>query len=87
MKHVPILNSRSIVAVRPTARFHFDLVSGDVLIRDEVGIEADSLEQAVADADAVIAETRAGDDLPMDGSVWQLVVRDAFGVERHRLSL
>ena len=73
--------------VHPTARFHFDLVSDDILIRDEIGIEADSLEQAVADAGAVIAETRANDELPTDGTAWELVVRDTFGVEYHRLPL
>ena len=60
-------------------RFHFDLVNGSKIIRDEVGVDAVSPEQAVEEAQAVIADMRERGDLADDEGSWTMVVRDAAG--------
>lgn len=67
--------------------FYFDLVSDASVIRDEVGVGADSLDQALAEARAVIAEMSANDELPDDEVGWELAVRDSAGVERCRIRI
>jgi len=61
-------------------RFYFDVGNGRATIRDEEGVEAEDLEQALADARGVIGEM--ADDL---GTInldnpWTLVVRDETGL-------
>lgn len=65
------------------ARYYFDVTDGADLIRDDVGEEANSPEQALEEARAVIAEMRERDELP-DGE-WEMVVRDAAGTLVGRL--
>ena len=60
-------------------RFHFDLVNGSKIIRDEVGVDAVSPEQAVEEAQAVISDMRERGDLVDDEGSWTMVVRDATG--------
>ncbi|GJD48579.1 hypothetical protein OPKNFCMD_1301 [Methylobacterium crusticola] len=60
-------------------RFHFDLFDGHTIIRDEDGVDAPDLGEALEQARRVIAEMRAGDELVgLDGD-WQLVVRSGAG--------
>jgi hypothetical protein len=62
-------------------RFYFDVGNGRETIRDEEGVEAEDLEQALADARGVIGEM--ADDLgtiDLDNP-WTLVVRDDTGME------
>ena len=61
------------------AHFHFDLVNGSDVLRDEDGVNADSPEQAVAQAQAVIAEMSESGELIGDERSWTMVVRDAAG--------
>jgi hypothetical protein len=61
-------------------RFYFDLRDGQETIQDYEGVEADDLEQALAEARSVIEEL--ADELGATdlGSPWTLVVRDETGL-------
>jgi hypothetical protein len=61
-------------------RFYFDVNSGQETIRDNEGIEADDLEQALSNARSVLSEM--ADDLAAAdiSSPWTLVVRDETGL-------
>ncbi|WP_409518546.1 DUF6894 family protein [Methylobacterium sp. PvR107] len=68
-------------------RFYFDVDNGRETVRDDQGVEAEDLEQALADARTVISEI--ADDLKaidMD-SLWTLVVRDETGLTVAHLPL
>lgn len=66
-------------------RFYFDLVGEGSIIRDEIGVEADGPEEAVAEARAVIEAMDEGDELPT--SQWYLIIRAEDGVEIDRLPI
>jgi hypothetical protein len=68
-------------------RLYFDIEHGQEIIKDEVGIEAASLETALDDARSVIREMI--DDLADEGYAedWVLVVRDAKGASVARLPI
>ena len=66
-------------------RFYFDLVGEGSIIRDEIGVEADGPEEAVAEARAAITEMEEGDELPL--SPWYLIIRTEDGVEIDRLPI
>lgn len=60
-------------------RFYFDVEDGQDTIRDAEGVEAGSLDEALAEARSVIhemADEVCGAD---PGRCWTLVVRDASG--------
>lgn len=60
-------------------RFYFDVDNGRETIRDDEGVEAADLEQALTDARGVIGEM--ADDLGTTdlNNPWTLVVRDEMG--------
>lgn len=60
-------------------RFYFDVDYGQEIIRDEEGVEADDLDQALADARSVIWETadELGNDALSDALV--MLIRDETG--------
>lgn len=60
-------------------RYFFNLVGPAQAIEDPTGVEADTPDQAEAEARAVIAEMRTGGDLPVLGPGWQMEIRDAAG--------
>ena len=63
-----------------TARYYFNLTDGDVMIRDEAGIEASSLQAAVISAMEAVEELRAQDPLTSDEwRGWRLEIVDASG--------
>lgn len=66
-------------------RFRFDLESSHIAIRDEAGVEAESLDQAIEQAEAGIEEMRASGEMPPSSETWELVIRDEDGVELKRL--
>ncbi|KST58960.1 hypothetical protein AO398_19730 [Methylobacterium sp. GXS13] len=68
-------------------RFYFDIENGRESIRDEEGVEADSLETALAEARSVIREM--ADELAASDpdAIWTLVVRDASGSAVGRLPI
>lgn len=68
-------------------RLHFDLFSEEDLILDNEGVEAPNLGHAIQEAFASMEEMQASGEL--DGSThdWTLLIRDANGTERARLSL
>ncbi|WP_373622461.1 hypothetical protein [Methylobacterium sp. OAE515] len=68
-------------------RFYFDVDNGRETVRDDEGVEADDLEQALSDARAVIGEI--ADELQaLDvDSIWTLVVRDETGLTVAHLPL
>ncbi|MGH1571254.1 DUF6894 family protein [Methylobacterium sp. P31] len=68
-------------------RFYFDFEDGQETIRDDEGVEADTLEQALSDARSVIREM-AGEVAANDpGEAWALVVRDETGSPVARLPI
>ena len=60
-------------------RYFFNLVGPARAIEDPTGVEADTPDQAEAEALAVIAEMRLSGDLPLLGEDWQLEIRDGTG--------
>ena len=67
-------------------RYHFDLENGREIIKDREGVHAPSLEEAVAQAQAIIAEMRDADDLTEPGA-WTLAIRNAGGAVLKRLTV
>lgn len=65
------------------SRYYFDLEDGDEAIRDDIGVEASSLEQAVEVAREAFDEMRESGELPVGN--WEMVVRDASGTLTRRL--
>lgn len=65
-------------------RFYFDVEDGHDRIRDDVGVEAASLEEALAEARSVIEEMAASVNT---GTSWTLVVRDEAGSVVGRLPI
>jgi hypothetical protein len=70
-----------------SARFFFDLVCGDEVIRDEEGVEARDLDQALTEARSTVAEM--ADEVAEDssGQPWVLIVRDDTGALVGRLPI
>ncbi len=68
-------------------RFYFDVDNGRETVRDDEGVVADDLEQALADARSVISEM--ADELGATSleSLWTLVVRDETGLPVAHLPL
>ena len=68
-------------------RFYFDVDNGRETVRDDEGVVADDLEQALADARSVISEM--ADELGATSleSLWSLVVRDETGLPGSHLPL
>ena len=68
-------------------RFYFDIENGREMIRDQDGVEAEDLAEALAEARSVIREM--ADDVGAGdlGSAWTLVVRDAAGIVVGRLPI
>jgi len=60
-------------------RYFFNLVGPTQAIEDSTGVEADTPDQAEAEARAVIVEMRASGDLPDLGPGWHLEIRDRAG--------
>lgn len=70
-----------------SSRFFFDVINGEEVISDEVGVEVSSLNEALAEARSVIAEMAhevTGDD---PGPSWTLIVRDDAGSVLGRLPI
>lgn len=68
-------------------RFYFDVDNGRETVRDDEGVEAEDLEQALSDARTVISEL-AGHLQAVDmDSLWTLVVRDETGLTVAHLPL
>lgn len=67
-------------------RFYFDIENGTESIRDEEGVEAGSLEEALGEARLVIREM--ADELAADpDETWTLIVRDGAGSVVGRLPI
>ena len=62
------------------ARYYFNLTDGDVIIRDEEGVEASSIQAAVMSAVEAVEELRAQDLSNSDEwQGWRLEIVDASG--------
>ena len=71
-----------------SARYYFNLTNGDVMIRDEEGIEASSIQSAVISALEAVEELRAQDPSNSDEwQGWRLEVIDAEGRAVHAIPL
>ena len=68
-------------------RFYFDVDNGQKTIRDDEGVEAEDLEQALVDARSVISEM--ADELGATDidNAWTLVVRDETGLPVARVPI
>lgn len=60
-------------------RLFFDLHNGSKVLRDETGVEAASLNEAVEQAIAAVEEIRTSGELDDAAGSWSLVVRNADG--------
>ena len=86
----PTVSSPDIAAPDPSvsARYYFNLTNGDAMIRDEVGIEASSLQAAVISAMEAVEELRAQDPSNADEwQGWRLEIVDAEGRAVHAIPL
>ncbi len=62
------------------ARYYFNLTDGEVMVRDEVGVEAASIQAAMISALEVVEELRADDPSNSDEwRGWRLEIVDASG--------
>lgn len=76
------VGSSAVSAPDPSvpARYYFNLTNGDAMIRDEEGIEASSVQAAVASAMEAVEELRAQDPSNSDEwQGWRLEIVDASG--------
>jgi hypothetical protein len=69
------------------SRFYFDLENGGERIRDEEGVEADSLVEALDEAQSVIAELADEVASATPNETWTLVVRNCDGILVARLPI
>lgn len=60
-------------------RFYFDLTDGQQVIDDVEGREADSFDQALAQARSAVEEMRADGELEDCEYGWRLLIRDEKG--------
>ncbi len=60
-------------------RFYVDLSDSENLIRDEEGVDADSLEEILEQAKIVIAEMLLSGKFDYSDGGWQLVIRSENG--------
>ncbi len=68
-----------------THRFYFDLENDDEIIRDDEGVEASNLEQAIIVADAVLKEMQGSKDAIAAKDGWTLIIRDKSGSSLKKL--
>ncbi|MDP4005670.1 hypothetical protein [Methylobacterium sp. NEAU K] len=68
-------------------RFYFDVENSRERIRDEVGVEAGSREEALAEARSVIEEMADHVGVTESDDPWMLVVRDGAGFLVGRLPI
>jgi hypothetical protein len=68
-------------------RFYFDVENGQDTIRDEEGVEAASLDEALAEARSVIDEMADEVQAADPSGTWTLVVRDAAGSPVSRIAI
>jgi hypothetical protein len=67
---------------RVTERFYFDVTDGYTAWNDGEGIEAPSLDHALAQALVALKEMRQNGEVDQLGEDWQMSVRDEAGVVR-----
>jgi hypothetical protein len=68
-------------------RFFFDLTNGRETIRDELGVEAESIQQARREAQDVIEECGRTGDLDDSSGRWELVIRSHDGIVLERIEI
>ena len=68
-------------------RFYFDLKNEEVLIRDDEGVDASSLDEAIEEAHAGFRDIRGSEDALTPGDGWQLIIRDESGMTLSTISL
>jgi hypothetical protein len=70
-----------------TQRFYFDLTNGPATIRDDEGVEASDLHEAMEEAKAVLNEMRDSADQSRRHESWTLVIRAEGGIPLTTLPL
>ncbi|MET3695015.1 DUF6894 family protein [Methylobacterium goesingense] len=68
-------------------RFYFDLTNGHEIIRDELGVEAESFQQARREAQDVIKECSRTGELDDSSGRWELVIRSQDGTVLERIEI
>lgn len=62
-------------------RFYFDIFNDEKIIRDDEGVEAVNLEQALEDARIVLGQIADELGVASIDSSWTLIIRDQAGTE------
>ena len=68
-------------------RFYFDLTDGHSVIRDELGVDARSLDDAYRQSGTAIREMLDTEDLDRDGVGWTIMIRDFKGIVRRTIEV
>ena len=68
-------------------RFYFDLTNGQDLIRDDEGVVATNLGEAVKEAQAALDDMRGRHPGDFPGTGWELIIRDEDGATLKTLPL
>ena len=64
---------------RLAQRFHLDVTDGQTTIRDEVGVLAPNLNEAIRQAEEVLGEMHRNNEFSSGDEAWKLIIRDAAG--------
>ena len=71
-----------------TTRYYFNLTNGNTMLRDEEGVEASSIQEAIISALEAVEELRAQDASESDEwQGWRLEIIDASGRAVHSIPL
>lgn len=64
---------------RLAQRFHLDVTDGQTTIRDEVGVLAPNLNEAIRQAEEVLGEMHRNNEFSSGDEAWKLIIRDVAG--------
>ncbi len=62
------------------SRFYFDLTNGIDTLRDDLGVEANGLDDAIRQTRTVLDEMRDDTNVSVLDDGWELLIRDESGV-------
>jgi hypothetical protein len=81
--------SSGVSAQNPaTTRYYFNLTNGNTMLRDEEGVEASSIQEAIISALEAVEELRAQDSSESDEwQGWRLEIVDTSGRAVHSIPL
>ena len=68
-------------------RYYFDLMKGSTTIRDDEGVVACDIFEAIEEAAIVVEETHVSREMSEFAEGWNLIIRDEEGVELKKLPI